>query len=205
LSTAGRPPNHRRRCTLQATCTALLAAAALPGCSLLPPAAPPPVVYDFGLAPALPAADAAATSLPLVPTTAPAWLDGTAMLYRLAYRDGAQLASYRDSRWAAPPAALLHERLRQRLVHFAPAAGAVTLRIELEEFSQVFDTPAGSRAVVRLRAALLAAGTGRLLRQKAFAEEAPSASADAPGGARALVQATDAVLARVLAWARAAP
>jgi cholesterol transport system auxiliary component len=122
------------------------------------------------------------------------------MLYRLAYADGTRLASYRDSRWAAPPAALLHERLRQRLARTPGAAGAVTLRIELEEFSQIFDSPASSRAVVRLRAELVEGGSGRVLRQQTFAEEVPAASADAPGGARALTQATDAVLARLIHW-----
>lgn len=173
---------------------------ALAACSVVPPAPPLPALFDFGLAPAL----AAPRGVPVVAqVAAPPWLDGTAMLYRLAYGDGARLASYRDSRWAAPPAALLQERLKQRLARATSASSTAALRVEVEEFCQVFDAPTNSRAVVRVRAALLEAGTGRVLRQQAFGEEAAAATADAPGGARALVQASEAVLARVIDWAAA--
>jgi cholesterol transport system auxiliary component len=176
-------------------------AVALTACSVVPPAPPLPALFDFGIAPAL-AAPAGAPGT--VQVSAPPWLDGTAMLYRLAYGDASRLASYRDSRWAAPPAALLQERLKQRLARAAGAGSASTLRVEVEEFCQVFETPTSSRATVRVRAALLEAGTGRVLRQQAFAEEVAATTADAPGGARALVQASDAALARVIDWAAAA-
>jgi cholesterol transport system auxiliary component len=197
--------SFRRRLRSVST-TALLASSlvtVIAGCSLQPPAAPTPVVFDFGLLSAMPPLDAPSGAPTVGPIGAPPWLDGPAMLYRLAYGDGARLASYRDSRWAAPPAALLYERLRQRLARSTATAGASTLRIELEEFCQVFDAPASSHAVVRVRAAVVEYGTGRVMRQRAFTEEVPSATPDAPGGARALVQASDTILARVLAWAAA--
>jgi cholesterol transport system auxiliary component len=175
--------------------------ATLMGCSVLPPAMPAPAVFDFGLGPAL-AAPAGAPAA--VQVSAPPWLDGTAMVYRLAHGDGARLASYRDSRWAAPPAALVQERLKQRLARASGTAAALMLRVEMEEFCQIFDAPASSRAVVRVRAAVLEAGSGRVLRQQAFAEEVVAATADAPGGARALVQAADATVARVMDWAASA-
>jgi len=164
----------------------------------------PPAVYDFGLAPA----DAAPASPPgnapaSLQVSAPAWLDGTAMLYRLAYGDGARLSSYRDSRWAAAPGALLRERLKQQVARAPGTPGAGVLRVEVEEFCQVFDTPERSRGVVRLRAALLEPGGGRMLRQAVFAADLPAATADAAGGAHALTQASDQVLARTLAWAAA--
>src|SRR5699024_291451 len=37
----------------------------------------------------------------------PRWLAGTAMYYRLAYRDDNRLAAYAYSKWTAPPAVLL--------------------------------------------------------------------------------------------------
>lgn len=180
---------------------ALLSLAAA-GCSVLPPAPPAPVHFDFG---PLPPPAAPAGSPATVQVTAPPWLDGTAMLYRLAYGDSARLASFRDSRWAAAPAALLEERLRQRLGRTGGAQAGLTLRLALEEFGQVFDAPARSRAVVRLRATLLEAGTGRVLRQAAFAEEAAAESADAAGGARALVVASDAASVRAMEWAAGPP
>lgn len=161
---------------------------------------PLPAVYDFGL---LPGADAPAGVPASLQVSAPAWLDGTAMLYRLAYGDGARLFSYRDSRWAAAPGALLRERLKQQLVRAPGSPGAGLLRVEVEEFSQIFDTPGHSRGVVRLRAALLEPGSGRVLHQAAFAADVPAATGDAAGGAHALMQAADQVLARTLAWAAA--
>lgn len=178
---------------------ALLLAAVLSACAGAPVALP--AVYDFGPAPA---AEAPAGGLPAsLQVSAPAWLDGTAMLYRLAYGDGARLSSYRDSRWAAAPGALLRERLKQQLARAPGTPGAGLLRVEVEEFCQVFDTPGHSRGVVRLRAALLEPGSSRVLRQAAFAADLPAASADAAGGAHALMQASDQVLARTLAWAAA--
>jgi cholesterol transport system auxiliary component len=181
---------------------AAVLAATLMACSVLPPVPPAPAVFDFGLGPVLAAPAGAPVA---VQVTAPAWLDGTAMLYRLAYGDGARLVSYRDSRWAGPPAALLQERLKQRLARASGAVAPLMLRVELEEFCQLFDAPASSRAVVRVRAAVLEASTGRVLRQQAFAEEVPAATADASGGARALANAADATVARVIEWAAAAP
>ena len=176
-----------------------LVALVLAGCSPLLPAPPaPPAVLDFGLTP--PAAAPAGTPAAAQVTAAP-WLDGTAMLYRLAYADAARLAVYRDSRWAAPPAALVQERLRQQLARSPQAAAATALHVEIEEFCQVFDGPAASRGVVRLRVALVDRASGRVLRQLPLAEEKSAGSADAAGGARALVQALDAALSRALAWA----
>lgn len=195
-------PRTIRRSALAAAFGAVLSA-----CSVLPPPTPVPVVFDFGLAPALAGPAATAGAIQVI---APPWLEGTGMLYRLEYADSMRLASFRDSRWVAPPAALLQERLRQRLARSAGAAGAAaaadlpTLRVEVEEFCQVFDSPTSSRAVVQLRAALLEAGSGRVLRQRAFAQEVPAASADAHGGVRALVQASEAALARVMDWAAVA-
>jgi cholesterol transport system auxiliary component len=177
-------------------------AAALSACTSVP--VPPPAVYDFGPAPASTAPAGLPGHTPAsLQVLAPPWLDGTAMLYRLGYGDGARLSSYRDSRWAAAPGALLHERLKQQLARAPGTPGAGVLRVEVEEFCQVFDTPERSRGVVRLRAALLEPGGSRVLRQAAFAVDLPAATADAPGGAHALMQASDQVLARTLDWALA--
>jgi cholesterol transport system auxiliary component len=167
-------------------------------CSLTPAMAPPPLVYDFGPAPT---GSTPAVAPASVQVSAPPWLDGTGLVYRLEYRDPTQLASYRDSRWAAPPSALLAERLRQRFARSAGRTGVVTLRIEIEEFCHSFSTPERSRAVLRLRATLLDPGAGRVLRQRAFAVETEAASGDAGGGAHALASAVDQVVEQLLAWA----
>ncbi len=123
------------------------------------------------------------------------------MVYRLTYDDATRLGTYRDSRWVAAPAALLQERLRQRLTRATGSPSPASLHVELEEFCHVFDTPSRSRAVIRLRAVMVESASGRVLRRQVFAEEAIADAADAAAGAHALVRASDAALARVVAWA----
>jgi len=184
----------------------IAAALALAACVNGPP--PKPVEYDFG-------PGAATTEEPsrlrreitVASVTAPAWLDTPALVYRLAYRNASQPRSYVESRWVAPPAELVTAQLRQRLAAttrsgvLAPSDGVRTgtiLRVELLEFSQVFDAPDRSRALVRVRAVLVV--DGRLTAQTGFSAEHPAPSADAAGGARALTQAADAAIDRLIAW-----
>ena len=184
----------------------LLAAFALSACAGNPAA--PPAEYDFGFGGAtLEEPPRLKREIAVADTTGPAWLDSPALVYRLAYRDAAQPRAYVESRWVAPPAALFTAQLRQRLVAttragvLAPSDGvrtAATLRVELLEFSQVFDAPDRSRAVVRVRAVLVSGG--RLLGQTSFVVERPAPSADAAGGARALALAADAAIDRLIGW-----
>jgi len=69
----------------------------------------------------------------------------SALRYRLAYHDAARLQTYASSRWAADPASLLTLRLRQSLDYTAHGKPQYQLRVALEEFSQVFDSPENSR------------------------------------------------------------
>jgi cholesterol transport system auxiliary component len=185
---------------------ALAAAAALAGCAGNTTA--PPVEYDFGPGGAtLEEPPRLARAITVADASAPAWLDSPALVYRLAYRDAAQPRAYAESRWVAPPAALFTAQLRQRLVAttrsgvLVPDDGvrtAATLRVELQEFSQVFDAPERSRAVVRVRAVLVA--DGRLLAQTSFTLDRSAPSPDAAGGARALALAADAAIDRLIGW-----
>ncbi|MGB8437031.1 MAG: ABC-type transport auxiliary lipoprotein family protein, partial [Burkholderiales bacterium] len=102
---------------------------------------------------------------------------------------------------------LFTAQLRQRLATttpngvVSPADGvrtAVTLRVELLEFSQVFDAPDRSHALVRVRAMLVE--KGGLLAQTSFSTDQPATSADAAGGARALALAADATIDRLIGW-----
>lgn len=185
---------------------AALAAVALAACAGT--SAPPPTEYDFGPGGAtLEAPPRLAKEITVVETSAPGWLDSPVIVYRLAYRDAAQPRAYVESRWVAPPAALFTLQLRQRLAAttrsgvIVPGDGvrtAATLRVELQEFSQVFDAPDRSRAVVRVRAVLVS--DGRLLGQTSFAVDRPAPSPDAAGGARALALAADAAIDRLIGW-----
>jgi cholesterol transport system auxiliary component len=81
------------------------------------------------------------------------------------------------------------------------------LRIELEEFSQLFDSPTRSWGLLRMRVSLFeneAAGE-KLLAQRNIVQRAPAPSADAPGGVRALAAATDAAAAEIGEWLKQTP
>ena len=172
-------------------------------------------VYDFG--PGV-VADAASTRMAPLPALvlgdvdASAALDTTAVLYRLLYSDAQQLRPYAQTRWSMAPAQLLRQRLReqlgQRRAVLNAAQGvvvgkpAVNLHLELDEFSQLFDSANTSNGLVRLRATLGQGGQGveRLLAQRSFVVQRPAPSADAAGGVRALTQATDALIQEIDQW-----
>jgi cholesterol transport system auxiliary component len=198
----------------------------LSGCSVLQ-APTRPAVYDFGpgavaVAVAADTPNPRATRLgPVLLTdveTTPA-LDTTAVLFRLNYADAQQLRPYAQARWSMPPAQLLRQRLRETLGQqrdvlspgegVAAGQGSVTLRIALEEFTQLFESETASAGLVRLRATVsqsaaasgtLAGSADRLLAQRSFVVQRPSNTADATGGVRALTAATDAAIAELAAW-----
>lgn len=168
-------------------------------------------VYDFGLAPLPTSATGSQASLATVvlfePQVSPA-LEGNAVLYRLAYADAQQLKPYALTRWSMPPAQLISQRLRQQLgvQRAVVAPGEVSaqfnLRLVLEEFSQVFDSPADSHGLLRLRATLTQrnAGSEILLAQRSFVVQQPAPTPDAVGAVRALTAASDQMAAQIEAW-----
>lgn len=186
----------------------LVALLLLSACGTMPERAPSPVLYDFGAGLAEPptVSPAARPALALSVQASSA-LDGTAVLYRLAYADERQLRAYALARWTMPPAELVQQRLRaalsrQRAV-LRPGEGALeVLHLELEEFSQVFESPGQSQGLLRLRATVLQ-GTpsgDKLVAQRSVVVRHPAPSADAAGGARALAGATDAAVAELAQW-----
>lgn len=196
---------------------ALAAALALAGCKSLPDKPAQQTMYDFG--PGAPAQASAAGSrgaLVLPEVEVSGVLETPALLYRLGYDDPHQLRPYAFARWSAPPGQLLRQRLRDvlgrdRAVLDNAAAAALArrgatpppvLRVELEEFSQIFDSPTASKGSLRLRCTLLenTAGGERLVAQRSFDVQRPAPTADAPGGVRALTAATDAAAQDIAAW-----
>ncbi|VVD66175.1 ABC transporter [Pandoraea communis] len=156
-----------------------------------------------------PASDVMASGASRMPplkvvVNAPSWLDADVIYYRLPASDGDQARVYANSRWLAPPSRLFGDRLRAALSVDRPvlAAGdptaAPALRVELEEFAQYFDSTSVSRGVVQVRATLF--DGPKLLAQTTLRAQAPAASADAAGGARALAVASDAVQTQLIQW-----
>lgn len=197
---------------------------AMAGCASVVPDKPVrATAYDFGPGASAPSAAAgsplAAIVLADIDTTSA--FDGSAMLFRLGYADAHQLLPYAHARWTAAPPQLIRQRLRQQLGQARPvldlaesaalvrSGGAMprVLRIELEEFSQVFDSPTQSWGLLRLRASLFeneAAGE-RLLGQRNVVKRESAPSADAAGGVRALAAATDAAAAEIGQWLQQTP
>jgi cholesterol transport system auxiliary component len=144
---------------------------------------------------------------------APPALDSAAVLYRLAYSDVQQLRPYSQARWSMPPAQLVRQLLRESLslkrAVVNPGEGSVplALRVELQEFSQIFETAQKSSGLVRLRATLIESrdGADRLIAQQVFVAQRPAASADAPGGVRALQAATETAVEQIGAWLQQLP
>jgi uncharacterized lipoprotein YmbA len=181
----------------------LCVAVLLAGC-LSQPRTPEPALYDLGMVPAgavVPAGTNAELAAVRVRTSARSWLDDTAMHYRLMYVDGMRTLTYAYARWLAPPAELIGQRLRQRLAENGPAArggstSAPELDIELEEFVQVFETPTESFGRVSVHVRL----SGASSEAASFTEQSAAQTPDAVGGVRALAAATDALIARMIAW-----
>lgn len=163
-------------------------------------------VYDFGPATALPAVSATAFlgTLALADVGVSLALDNTTVQYRLAYANPQELRPYALARWTMPPAQLIQQRVRSALTArgpvLAPGVGSTThtLKLELEEFSQVFNAPGASEGVMQLRATLLKGTT--LAAQRSFSAQVPAPTADASGGVRALSIAADAVANQLSDW-----
>lgn len=187
----------------------LWAAAALLGACALGKPQPAPEQYDFGMARSDAPAVMMEAGLDVPPVTAPGWLETPGIVYRLAYDEPGRQRVYAQSRWVVPPPALLTQRLRDRLARASrggvtsPAdsvRAGYTLRIDLQDFSQVFDSADASRGVAAARATLIDEKRHLLLAQKDFNLAQAADAANAAGGVRALSQAGDALVDAVTAW-----
>lgn len=170
---------------------------------------PRATIYDLGVMPAPIPAQQPKLNLPplaIARVTASEWLNGPQMYYRLAYANAQQPRPYAQTQWSMSPARLFEERIKS---HIGQAGGQVlsatvgitrlpTLRIEINDFTHVFDSPEKSHTSLGVRIALL---DGRnLIAQRSFERRVPAPTPDANGGAKAMAQANDAVMGDILQW-----
>lgn len=212
---------HRRAaCSLMAGGMLLVV---LAGCSSLVDKPVRAALYDFGPGQVIAATAQQPTrpALVLADIDGSGALEGSAVLYRLAYADEHQLRPYAQARWSAPPPQLVRQRLRELIgrdrVVLNPGEGAAlarsggvlprALRIELEEFSHFFESPTQSVGLLRLRATLLenTPGGEKVLAQRNVVIQRPAATADAAGGVRALTGAVDAAADELSQWLAQVP
>lgn len=211
------------------TLAALALSVSLAACSALPDKPVRPTLYDFGPGAVSVLQTSTGSPLPDLPaialddiTTSGGALDNTALLYRLGYQDAQQLRPYALARWSTPPAQLVRQRLREHLSLRRPVFNAregvainrgqagsdvkavlpLRLRIELEEFSHLFTAPDTSVGVIRLRATLVEVTPAgeKFVDQRSVVAQRPAPTSDAPGGVRALTEATDAAIEDIEKW-----
>lgn len=192
-----RPTLHLCRAALAALAAGALLAACAGG-----PATLSDIRYDLGpLETQTGSASLPALKVPDV--NAPPTLDNDDFMYRLGYASQ-RSARYANSRWLMSPARLLTQRLRSALsAHATVLTGvesvpAPILRIDLDQFEQVFDSPTESSGVLSARATLIQ--DGKVIGQRTFLARAPAATPDAAGGARALAAASDQLVSQIAAW-----
>lgn len=168
-------------------------------------AAPPPATR----ATSQPAHDA---TLEVARVSVPAWLAGDGLYYRLDYGNRRRVAAYADSAWAAPPADMLQQLVRNTLAGaggwravVGPGSNAqaqVTLQVDVEDFSQVFTTPQASFGVLDATATLVDAASTRVTAQRSFHLRVAAPTPDAAGGVAALGTASRDFARQLQAWLR---
>lgn len=189
----------------------ILLCAGLAACSLQRPHLSTSSLYDLGPARAASGRMPPAVKVSVAEVDTAAWLDNPAMFYRLLYANDQKPRAYSQNRWVMPPGHLLGQRLKARIAQAGGIAASAAdapanlslLRVEADDFSHVFDTPDKSRGVIALRASVF---DGRkLIAQKSFHAQVPAPGNDAAGGARALANASDAVIDDIIAWLATLP
>lgn len=198
------------RAAMNLALAAAIVAGGPAGCSIVPAPGEAAAQYDLGPLPAYQRSNPSFSQVLLVPdVSAPSLLEGQGIVYRLAYDEPTRVRTYAQSRWKAPVPVLLSQRLRGRFAS-ATQRGVVTgddgaradymLRVDLEEFSQVFTGPGVSRVSVRARASLVDLEAHKLAAQHAFSIERPAASPDAQGAVTALAAASDELIEQLVEW-----
>jgi cholesterol transport system auxiliary component len=167
---------------------------------------PSPTLYDLGTLPTKPLVQADLPTLAIARVTAPDWLNSPQIYYRLAYVNDQQPRPYASSQWIMSPASLFEERIKS---HIGQAGGQVvsatsgasrlpTVRIEIEDFTHVFESPEKSYAQLVARVSVL--DRRKLVSQRTFTQHVPAPTPNAEGGTKAIAQATDAMMADILRW-----
>lgn len=157
-------------------------------------------VYDLGPLASGPVTEHRSLGLAL-DVRAPLWFDALGINYRLAYAEPARLREYARARWAGPPAQLIQQRLIQDLA-LVPAGQSRTLcllRLDIDEFSQVFATPTASRGVLQGRVQWLDRSRTSLAERQVKIDQL-AASNDSPGGVAALAMAVGELARQIEAW-----
>lgn len=134
------------------------------GCQFLPASPPLAKRHDFGPRPpsTLRSTVPGSVRLALQQVDAADWLEVTEIHYRLLYSDPTRIRAYAYHRWVAPPSKLIEQRFRQGWLsaseNSSPQGTPAQIKVELQRFEQVFDSPTAARAIVQVRVQLVRPG-----------------------------------------------
>lgn len=189
----------------------------LTGCAIAPQNDRPVSMYDFGLQQISNKDNASGSqqqqqlfrSLLITEIKSPIWLNNNAIRYRLAYSDPTQSHTYANSRWAASPATLLTHHIRNSIAtttnnKVLSSSDSVRadfiLRLELEEFSQIFDDIDSSHVLIKLRVSLINRRSRLLKAQHNFTIKRTAPKADAAGAVQALSESSNKLTEDLISW-----
>ena len=187
----------------------------LTGCAITPQNEKPVSVHDFGL-PKIYRTNSTtdhqqhlSKNLLVAEARSPVWLNNNTIQYRLAYQDPTQSYKYANSRWSASPATLLTHHIRNSIAittnnKVLSSTDSVRadfiLRLELEEFSQIFDAIDNSHVLIKLRASLINRSSRSLKAQHSFNIKLAAPTANAAGAVKALAESSDKLTEELVNW-----
>jgi cholesterol transport system auxiliary component len=147
--------------------------------------------------------------------TAPAWLQGRAICYRLDYANRGEMAFYSRSQWSAPVSSMVAQVVQDALARNggwkavvgpgADTTATIELQLHLLDLCQEFYSPKASTGVLSARATVSVAASGKVIAQRELTYREAAPTPDAAGGVTAEREAV-AKLGRDLArWAATLP
>lgn len=142
-------------------------------------------VFDLGIPVSMADNDTSASPRVMpasIEVRVPSWLASAAMQYQLDYQVPPDRRWYTESRWAAQPSELLQRYLQQAMGYGRTHQSACRLRIEVEEYTQIFSAADESKAHLRGTLLLLAQREDRVVERRSFVVESPAPSPNAQGG-----------------------
>ncbi|MEJ2389436.1 MAG: ABC-type transport auxiliary lipoprotein family protein, partial [Chromatiaceae bacterium] len=127
--------------------------------------------------------------------TAPAWLQGRTICYRLDYYNRGEMASYSRSQWAAPVPSMIGQVVQDVLARsrawkavIGPGddtKATVDLQLHLLNLCQEFSSPKQSTGALAARVTVSVAASGRVIGQRELTYREPAPTPDAAGGVTA--------------------
>ena len=171
----------------------------LNACVSLNKTKPNVAIYDFGLS--IPSESNQQLTLKI-------WLDEPVVAeslnhnkirYRLHYQNHLRVFYYSESRWAATPAELFSSKLSQ-MVNLPKNPTNCSLKLKIEAFDHVFQTPSASEGFVQLSISLIEKKSKKIISSQLITESVTSTSSNVQGGTVALQKASENALKKVINW-----